>query len=257
MTKVSIIPLERAPTMRPPASSRGLIESRAYLGKASDPIHLQYHCASPGAEMSISGDPADRLMYVWKGSIQAGGATLAPGSSAIVEFGASLDLTASAEGATLLVFNVSERRPGDRKGGHVHLLPSETVPRTASLHGSAGIGGGLHADAACPTCSVWLHEQVYQMADKETALHSHSEDEVIFVTGGAIRLGQRVYGPGVALAIAANVKYGFHSGPGGLKFINFRGASPTYTLADGSMVLDEAELWRSALGRPSYLAPGE
>ena len=30
------------------------------------------------------------------------------------------------------------------------------------------------------TCSVWLHENSYAMAGKETALHSHSEDEVIF-----------------------------------------------------------------------------
>jgi hypothetical protein len=68
-----------------------------------------------------------------------------------------------------------------------------------------------------------------------------------------VRLAQ--YGPGTALAIAANVRYGFHSGPAGLHFINFRGSSPTYTSADGLTVLDEAELWRSALGRPAYLSP--
>jgi hypothetical protein len=55
------------------------------------------------------------------------------------------------------------------------------------------------------------------------------------------------------LAIGANVKYGFHSGPDGLQFINLRGSSPTYTSADGSMVLDEGELWRSTLGAPVYV----
>ena len=113
----------------------------------------------------------------------------------------------------------------------------------------------LHADSQCPTCKLWLHENDYPDADKETALHSHSEDEVIFVRAGTIRLGKRLHGPGTALAIAANTKYGFWSGPDGLSFVNFRGTAPTYTSADGSMVLDEAELWRSHVGKPEYLVP--
>ena len=138
-------------------------------------------------------------------------------------------------------------------GGHIHLLPSEKVPRTQGMGGNQGIGGALHADAGCPTCSVWLHENSYAMADKETAPHSHSEDEVIFVHTGSIRLGNRLYGPGTALAIAAATKYGFHSGPDGLGFVNFRGSSPTYTSADGKVVMDVAELWRGLLGRPEYV----
>ena len=118
-----------------------------------------------------------------------------------------------------------------------------------------GIGGALHANAQCPTCSVWLHENSYAMADKETTVHSHSEDEVIFVHTGSIRLGNRIYGAGTALAIAANTKYGFFSGPDGLGFVNFRGTSPTYTSGDGKTVLDEAELWQGMLGSPQYLEP--
>jgi hypothetical protein len=113
---------------------------------------------------------------------------------------------------------------------------------------------GLHADSQCPTCRVWLHENRFA-ADSETGLHSHSEDEVIFVTAGAIRLGRAVYDAGVALAVPADTRYGFHAGPEGLSFVNFRGRSPTYTAADGSMVVDEAKLWRDRVGRPDYLAP--
>jgi hypothetical protein len=93
------------------------------------------------------------------------------------------------------------------------------------------------------------------MADKETAVHSHSEDEVIFVHTGSIRLGNKIYGPGTALAIAADTKYGFFSGPDGLGFVNFRGTSPTYTSGDGKTVMDEADLWRGLLGAPEYLTP--
>ena len=86
-------------------------------------------------------------------------------------------------------------------------------------------------------------------------MHSHSEDEVIFVRDGAIKLGNRLYGPGTALAIGANVKYEFWTGPEGMSFVNFRGASPTYTTADGSFVLDEAKFWQGAVGAPQYLEP--
>lgn len=254
MAKVSIATLDRA---APTDSSvrAGEVESRVFFSGECDPIHLRWHRMSPGAEIEIAGDPNDRLIYVWTGAVEAGGRGLDARSSAIVEFGASLVLRAAEEGATLLDFNVKERRPGDRAGRHIHLLPTEHVPRTDRFHGAEGIGGGIHADAQCPTCRVWLHEQSYVEQDKETALHSHSEDEIIFVTGGSIRLGQRIYGPGTALAVGANVKYGFFSGPGGLQFINFRGSSPTYTSADGATVLDEAHLWRSALGSPRYLEP--
>jgi hypothetical protein len=253
MSKVSISTLERAQKIDAPAGTQGGVDSLEFFSRPSDPIRLQCHQMKPRSMFEVVGQPNDRLVYVWKGSVESSGRALITGSSAIVEFGARLRLSANANTASLLIFNLSERRPGDREGGHVHLLPSEKVSRTPCFRGNAGIGGGLHADARCPTCRVWLHEQVYDSADKETATHSHSEDEIIFVTRGGLRLGNRTYGPGTAFAIAAHVKYGFHSGPDGLQFINFRGSSPTYTSADGSMVLDEGELWRSTLGAPAYL----
>jgi hypothetical protein len=252
MAKVSIATLDQARPRSLPAGATGDIEARAYFDGEGDPLHLHWYRMSPQSALEIAGAPTDRLAYVLDGSLDADGAKLAARSSVIVEFGASLTVRATGDSATLLVFNVRVRRPDDRAGKHVHLLPTENVPRSASFHGAEGIGGGIHADAQCPTCRVWLHEQSYVMEGKETALHSHSKDEIIFVTDGSIRLGQRLYGPGTALAIAANTKYGFISGPGGLKFINFRGSSPTYTSADGTTVLDEAKLWRSALGSPTY-----
>jgi hypothetical protein len=173
-------------------------------------------------------------------------------SSAVVEYRASLTATGCGEGAVLLAFNLRQRRSEDRAGGTVHLLPSDRVPRVLSMGGSP-VGAALHADSQCPTCKVWLHENDYSLADHETALHSHSEDEIIFVRAGSIRLGSRILGPGTALAIAANTKYGFFTGPTGLSFVNFRGSSPTYSSGDGSVVMDEAELWRSHVGKPEFL----
>jgi hypothetical protein len=213
------------------------------------------HRLGPDASITLTGDPTDLALFVWQGSAAAGGAALGAKSSAVIEYGAALQITATEEGAVILTFNQADRCADAPKGGHVHILPSDRVPRTHALGGSEGIGGALHADAGCPTCSVWLHENSYAMADKETTVHSHSEDEVIFIHTGSVRLGNRIYGSGTALAIAANTKYGFHSGPNGLGFVNFRATSPTYTSGDGTIVMDEAKLWRGLLGQPQYIEP--
>ena len=251
MPKVSLASVEKAPVVGSPAT--GEVETRALFARDVDPIHLFVHRMGPGAAMQFAGVPTDRLLYVWKGEIEAGGARLKPRSSAIVEYGTSLTTTAGKDGATLLAFSLKERGAGERAGGHVHLLPSERVPQTESVRGKR-VGMALHADSQCPTCKLWLHENDY-FGPEETTLHSHSEDEVMFVRDGQIRLGNRLYGPGTALAIAAHTKYGFFSGPEGLSFVNFRGTAPTYRTADGSMVLDEAELWHSVVGKPEYLEP--
>jgi hypothetical protein len=252
MAKVSIATLDKS-ILVPSPVGEGEIESRALLSRQVDPIHLTMHRLGPDAGITLTGDPADLALFVWQGSATAGGAALGVKSSAVVEYGAALQITAGEHGAVILAFNQAERSADAPAGGHVHILPSERVPRTHALGGNEGIGGALHADAGCPTCSVWLHENSYAMADKETTVHSHSEDEVIFVHTGSVRLGNRVYGPGTALAIAADTKYGFFSGPDGLGFVNFRGSSPTYTSGDGQTVMDEAELWRGLLGTPEYV----
>ena len=253
MAKVLIATADKAVQVKSP-DGIGDVRYRSMLSGPGQPIHLRIHELGADASLEVKGEPSDVALFVWKGSATAGGAVLTEKSSAVVERGASLVVGGGADGATVLAFNLNAGNSA-RGGGHVHLLPRERVPQADPLGGNEGIGGALHANAQCPTCSVWLHENSYAMADKETALHSHSEDEVIFVHTGSIRLGNRIYGPGTALAIAADTKYGFFSGPDGLGFVNFRGTSPTYTSGDGQTVLDEAELWQGLLGSPQYLVP--
>jgi hypothetical protein len=250
MPKVSIKTLDEAAPVEAPG---GAIDTRAYFQGEGDPIHLRLHRIAPGASLRLAADGADLSVYVWQGSVEAGGVTLEPRSSAVVEAGGALALTGGREGAAVLVFNARDQGQRPPSSGKVHLLPYERVPRTDAMGGTPGVGGALHADAHRPTSRVWLHENDYAMADKETVPHSHSEDEVIFVRAGTIRLGARSFGPGTAIFVAANTRYGFFSGEGGLSFVNFRYSSPTYTTADGKLVLDEAELWRKAVGAPEYL----
>jgi hypothetical protein len=208
---------------------------------------------APGATLCISGLDADKAVYIWQGTVKAPGVQLTPRSSAIVEYGAALSLTAGGEGATFLVYNVNHRGGKKRPGGHVHLLPNERVPRSKA--GPRGVLLSLHADSQCPTCQLWLHEVDHFNADEETDLHHHSQAEVLFVRAGSIRIGNKIHGPGTALFVDANTKYAFSAGPDGLSFVNFRGAASTYTKADGSPEIQELTIWHSRLKSPEYMAP--
>ena len=254
MTRVLMASTDKAQTVPSSADCTGLVETRALLYRESDPIHLYEHRLGRGATLNVTGTPTDRLIYVWKGAVEAGGRNLAARSTAIVEYGSALRLTALEPDSSLLVFHRRQRGNDDHAGGHVHLLPSERVPRVDNAGGSR-TAMALHANAQCATCQVWLHENDFDEAGGEVAVHSHSEDEVIFVRAGSVRLGKRVHGPGTAIAIGADTKYGFRAGPEGLSILNFRGAAPTYRSADGAVVLDEAELWRNTVGQLDYLAP--
>ena len=84
-------------------------------------------------------------------------------------------------------------------------------------------------------------------------IHSHSEDEVIFITSGAIRLGQKLFPAGTAVAIAAGTLYGIAPGPEGMSFINFRAGTPSDIRFASGMAMSETDYWKQRLPRPEYL----
>ena len=252
MAKVSLKTIDKAPRTDPPAGSSGTIETRALFDRDADPIHAHAHRLDPGASLRIEGAPSDRVVYVWKGAVEARGATLDAGSNIVAEHGTALTVTAGPEGATLVGFGTASHPDEGGAGGHIHLLPSDRVPRIEKTAGLE-IGSAIFADSRCPTCRVWLHETEFRDRDAPIDVHSHSEDEVIFVTGGSIKLGNAVHGPGAALFVAANTNYGFSTGPEGLTFVNFRPSSPTYTSANGKMVMNEADFFVANVGKPHYL----
>jgi hypothetical protein len=261
MGKICIATLEDARPVGPPPGFDGDAETAALLDQAKDPLHAHLHRLGRGAGLRIGPLDVDCMGYVWDGSVDAGGRPLAATSSFVVERGAVLDIRGSGTGATVVTFKAAQPPAQPRAGGHVHLLPAERVPR-AELTGTRGAAGGLHADASCPTCHVWLHENSLAPVEEEPAdaasekgVHSHSEDEVIFVTDGHMRLGQRLYGRGSAIAIPAQTLYSFGVGPEGLKFVNFRARRPSEIRFKAGGTMDEVAFWRDRVGTPEYLAP--
>lgn len=227
---------------------------QAVLSGASDPIHLNHHRLSPGARLAIA-PGHDSAGYVWRGGVTAAGRDLPAGSSFVVGHGAALDITAGADGAQVLLFH-APGVAGHAGSGRVHLMPTDRVPRYAPPPGEYGASGGLHFNAEGHGCPVWLHENQLPGMEEgasdvaERSVHAHSEDEVIVVTAGSMRLGARLVGPGTALAIAADTFYSFTPGPGGLDFINFRPGFPAAFRMKNGGSFDEAGYWRERVAPP-------
>lgn len=250
MAKVSVVTPDKARRLE-----NGAME---YFGGDAS-IHLQARRLDGGEALTLEACPTERLLYVQDGTVEVGGTRLARGSVVIVERNAHAEVRGGASGSALLMFNGAMPSASAKAGGRVHLLPRERVP-VAEILGASGVGGSLFADARCPTCEVWLHENRFPAPsgprlDPEAGIHSHEEDEIIFITGGQMQLGQKLVGPGTAVAIAANTFYSFLPGPDGLTFINFRAGLPRdIHFADGR-IAEEVAVW-SRLDRPlEYLAP--
>lgn len=262
MAKVAVRSLDRARAGPLAQGFAGTACGHAYFDGAGDVIHLHLHRLAAGEALTIGPKPNDCAAFVWQGAVTAGGVELAAGSSAMVGQGTSLEL-AGAGGAEALVLCFAGAAVPDepREPGTVRLLPAAMVPRMAAEPGASGVSGGLHADSDWPGSTVWLHENHFppgmELTPQQAArgIHSHSEDEIIFVTAGAMRLGARLVGPGTAIAIAADTLYGFTAGPEGLSFVNFRSAMPgDIRFAHGASI-SETGYWRTRVGRPSYLSP--
>jgi hypothetical protein len=258
MPKITIRTSNSTTTSGLPPGCSGDGQADVYFSGADRSLHLHRVILKSDDRIRFTSDGPDRLGYVWQGSVVAGGIPLECGSSLIVEQGAELDLAPTSPAATLLLFaGTVDPLPG---GGQVHLLPASQAPRCNALGGVARLGGVMHADADLSSCSLWLHENHFPpesagAADDEASVHSHSEDEIIFVIGGEIRLGAKLYGPGTALAIAANTLYSFSGGPQGLAFINFRAGKPGDIRFANGHSMSETLYWRERLPRPQYLSP--
>lgn len=256
MPKVAIVRIEKARVV--PAAG-GANQSRAYCDGANAPLHLHLHDIAPGGRLRIEEAAVDRVGYVWRGAVSAGNTHLPQGSSVIVEHGRSIELAGGESDTQLLLFSAADASSQERAGGHVHLLPADRAPRLESLAAGSNVGGVMHADSSCPSSEVWLHENHFPggpppSSEQEAAgVHSHTEDEIIFVTGGQIRLGAKLYGPGTAVAIAGNTLYGFTAGPEGLSFVNFRAGRPgDISFADGR-AMSETGYWRERVPAPQYI----
>jgi hypothetical protein len=249
-----------APVPLPPGLS-GAGEARGYFGRDEAPLQLHVLSIERGACLRLEPSEIDRLAHVWQGEVEAGGHRLEAGSTLVVEHGASLEVAGRAKQTRIALFAPTSPRPSQGAGGHVHFLPRDRVPRVGE-NDSIAIGG-LHANGKCGTCDLWLNENTlpaYPEApppeEANKGVHMHPEDEILFVTKGNIRLGNKIYEAGAALAVTRDTFYGFHPGPDGLSFVTFRPSSTNQIrFAAGGEYVHSA-FWDS-IGAIPYLNPEE
>jgi len=227
------------------------VETRSAFPAAS-PLALRLHAVPAGRHVRWRDSARGHLIYIWSGSVVLGEQALETGSMVIVEHGASAELMGGSEGGEMLVFNATDASPPpSRQGRNVHVLPAQDVPRVHTLRGNADVGAAMFANARCPTCELWLHENRLRQAGMLVDPHYHTEDEIIVVTAGEIVLGRRTYGRGTAIAVASDTIYSFSAGPSGLTFINFRPGQPTYARAGSKEPVDELAFY-TEIGEPRY-----
>ena len=258
MPRVNIVGQDR---LRSVSQAPGCVSdgtTHAWIDGAA-PIHLHRHVLDAGQGITIGPATDDCLAYVWQGRVEAGRTALPAGSSIIVEHGGTVRLNAGENEAVLVMFTAVSA-PVQGAGGHVHLLPNSQVPRNPDL-GNAGRRWRHACRRHLPDLrGLAAREHLRRSArlSPEQAaggIHAHSEDELIFVTSGQIRLGQRLFDAGTAIGIAADTLYGLSPGPEGMTFVNFRPGPPSAIRFANGAEMDEQAYWRDRLDRPEYLEP--
>lgn len=226
-----------------PAGDDHPIDGHRFIGRASarlvsPPGYALWLVAAEledGTSLELPSVHGDEAVYVAAGGLRVDSRTCPPAGAAVIEAGAAPAMVA--DGPTRVV----------------HVGPRDPHPETAVVGASPSAGAEVHvvgpqgtyaavepgrdthyyADSTCPTCRLTLlytSRTVPYVSDT----HSHSTDELIHLLWGEIRLGRQVVQPGDTLAIDADRRYGFRSGPDGFGFLNYRREASHQTIERGA-----------------------
>jgi len=190
-----------------------------------------------GAELTLPATHGDESVAVLSGRLEVAGRTCEPDGAVIVEAGAGeVVLRAVVDARVVHMGPVDPLVPMDGLNGAP--LPGDAVhvvgPRGTFAAIEPGRDTHYFADSTCPTCRLTL---LYTSRTREyvSETHSHSQDELIHMLWGEIRLGSQVVRPGDTLAIAAHRRYGFRSPAEGFGFLNYRRDASEQTVERGAL----------------------
>jgi quercetin dioxygenase-like cupin family protein len=244
MRKIEIVTPDEMPMGKGYAAPRcrvtGSVRSRtASPGGAS--IWMLAAEFDAGSSLSWEARHGDEALFVQQGELSVDGRSCPEGGAVVIEANALPTITAPAPTRLL------------------HMGPRDDAPPEGGLYGPPQpAGGGVHvvgprgtfeelddqretrffADATCPSCRLWLLYTARNFAF-DSQVHSHSQDELIYVLHGEIQLGSLRLLPGSSVFIAANQLYSFRAGEQGFGFINYRrDASEMTTRSTGKKLLE-------------------
>jgi hypothetical protein len=205
------------------------------------PLWLVEARLDDGAELHWDDDHGDEVVYVADGSLEVDGVPAGGRAAAIVESGVATRVCATSD-AHVLVFG-SVRGPSvdgplgppHPRGHTVHVVGLDDA---VALDSADGLRTSVHyADSSCPTCRVTFFENVFR-GPTVTASHTHSQDELMCVTGGEIQMGPSALHAGETVSIPGGRRYGFRAA-GPTSFLNYRCDRSFYVGAPGSPPIAE------------------
>lgn len=223
-TTIALDEAEAAPTYQAPRRATGVVRSRRLAPDGYSLWLCDTELADGG---TITWDEAhgDDAVYVLEGELEIDGRRCPADGAVIVESGVAA--IAGAVGPTRVAhFGCTDDDPptggllgAAAPGGHgVHVYG----PGGRFLSGRReGVHAVWYADSTCDTCRAQLLKVTSHPHDRNTA-HHHSQDEIIYVIAGAMRLGAYEMTAGTALSIPANARYAPKAAEGGHVFLNFR-----------------------------------
>jgi hypothetical protein len=181
--------------------------------------------------------------YVFDGELGVDGRVCPVGGAVVIESGVAAQLEARGH-VRAAHFGSRRDASGSRSplgppapDGHVvHVLGPGGNWRSGQRE---GVDAVWFTDSTCPTCRSAFFVVSSSEAHRGPS-HSHSQDEIIFLIDGRIRMGAQEYGPGTALCIPGGTRYAFEGLPDGHRFLNFRTDVSYQTNAHGQPLLETA-----------------
>jgi hypothetical protein len=208
-----------------PRRATGVLASRR-LSPDDAPLWICVSTLDAGGTIVWDDRHGDDGVYVLDGALAVGDARCDAGGAVIVE--SHVATTARALRPTRVV-HVGAAAAGLPSGGVLGAPEAEAHgvhvvgPRGRFVSGDPrAVHAVWFADGTCPTCRIQLFTVHAGAGVSGGGGHSHSEDEIIYLLDGSIRLGAHRYGVGASLCIPANVRYAVTNGPEGHVFLNYR-----------------------------------
>jgi len=200
----------------------------------------------PGGTIRWGESHGDEAVYVLEGGLSYDGRTCPTGGAVIVESGAEAEVCAVGPTRVAHFGTRDVAPPADGPFGAPYPVPHEVHvvgPRGRWTSGRREqVKATWFADSTCTTCRAALF-LVEADEGHDGPPHSHSQDEIIYLLDGGLRMGARAMGPWTSLCIPGGLRYSFRSAGVGHRFLNFR-ADVSYQTSVGAEPLLETPMAR-------------
>jgi len=224
----------------PSCSVAGLTWSRR-LSPTDYSLWLLEAAFGDGGVLRWDASHGDEAVYVLEGALSVDGRVCPAGGAVIVESGA--DAEAGAVGPTRVAHFGTRRAapPADGPFGAPGPAPHgvhAVGPRGRWVSGRReGVRATWFADSTCPTCRAALF-LVEADESHDGPAHTHTQDEIIYLLDGGLRMGAQTFGPRTSLCIPGRLRYAFHAAGVGHRFLNFRADASYQTRVGGEPMLE-------------------